>query len=166
MAVLELYLIRHGLAAERGDEYPDDSKRPLTSKGVARVRREARALNALGVTFDAIVTSPLVRSRQTAEALSAGLHGRPAIVTSDALAPAGTTGAVIQEIAKHARKSRVALVGHEPNLGELAGRLIGSRAGIPFKKGAICRIDFDVLPPKGVGELRWFLPPRVLRRIG
>jgi phosphohistidine phosphatase len=166
MAVLELYLVRHGIAAARGDEYPDDSKRPLTGKGIARLRREAKALTALDVTFDAILTSPLTRTRQTAEAISASLQGRPQVITTDALAPAGTVTSVIQEIAKHARKGRLALVGHEPNLGELAGRLIGARAAVPFKKGAICRIDFEVLPPKGLGELRWFLPPRVLRRIG
>ena len=49
----------------------------------------------------------------------------------------------MQEIAKHSRKARIALVGHEPNIGELAARLIGARSPIEFKKGAICRIDFD-----------------------
>ena len=48
MATLELYLIRHGVAAERGEEYPDDSKRPLTSGGISRLRKEAKALDALG----------------------------------------------------------------------------------------------------------------------
>ena len=66
----ELYLIRHGLAAERGDNYPDDTKRPLTSRGIQRMKREARALNALDVSFDVILTSPLVRTRQTAEAVA------------------------------------------------------------------------------------------------
>jgi phosphohistidine phosphatase SixA len=56
-------------------------------------------------------------------------------------------------------------VGHEPNLGELAARLIGARAAMPFKKGGICRIDFEVLPPKGVGQLRWFVTPKMLRLI-
>ena len=93
------------------------------------------------------------------------LNGKPQVVTSDSLAPAGTPAAVMQELARHARKARIALVGHEPNLGELAARLIGARSAIQFKKGAICRIDFDVLPPKGLGQLQWFLPPRVLRKI-
>ena len=61
------------------------------------------------------------------------------------------------------RKGRIALVGHEPNIGELAARLIGARAPLEFKKGGICRIDFDVFPPKGTGQLRWFVPPRMLR---
>jgi hypothetical protein len=64
MPILELYIFRHGIAAERGDEYPDDSKRPLTGQGITRLRKEAKALDALGVGFDQIVTSPLVRTRQ------------------------------------------------------------------------------------------------------
>lgn len=165
MAVLELYLIRHGIAAERGEEYPDDSKRPLTARGIARLREEAKALNALAVTFDAIITSPLVRTRQTADVIAEALADKPPVTTSDALAPAGTPAAVIQEIGRHARLARLALVGHEPNMGELAAQLIGARSALEFKKGAICRIDFEILPPRGLGQLRWFLPPKVLRKI-
>lgn len=167
MAVLELYLIRHGIAAERGDEYPDDSKRPLTNQGISRLRKEAKALAELGVEFDQILTSPLVRTRQTADILGESMKSKPPVTNSDALAPAGTPAAVIQDLAKIAKKgSRVALVGHEPNMGELAARLIGARSPMEFKKGAICRIDFDVLPPKGLGQLQWFVPPRMLRKLG
>ena len=166
MATLELYLIRHGIAAERGDEYPDDSKRPLTSQGISRLRKEARALDALGIALDQIITSPLVRTRQTADILAESIKSKPPVATSDALAPAGTPAGVIQDLAKHAKKGRIALVGHEPNLGELAARLIGARAPLGFKKGAICRIDFEVLPPKGLGQLQWFLTPRMLRKLG
>jgi phosphohistidine phosphatase len=165
MAVLELYLIRHGIAAERGEDYPDDSKRPLTSAGMSKLRQEAKALNALDVGFNVIITSPLVRTKQTAEIIAGTLKEKPQVVTSDALAPAGTPAAVVQELARHAKQARIALVGHEPNLGELAGRLIGAKSPIEFKKGAICRIDFEVLPPKGYGQLRWFIPPRVLRSL-
>lgn len=165
VATLELYLIRHGVAAERGDEYPDDSKRPLTSAGISRLRKEAKALDAIGIGFDHIITSPLVRTKQTAEVFAELLKSKPSMSQSDALAPAGTTSAVIQELGKHAKKGRVALVGHEPNIGELASRLIGARAPMEFKKGAICCIEFDVLPPKGIGQLRWFVTPRMLRQI-
>jgi phosphohistidine phosphatase len=163
MATLELYLIRHGVAEERGDKYPDDSKRPLTAQGMSRLRKEARALDRLGVTFDQILTSPLVRTRQTADVFAEVIKGKPPVATVDALTPAGTAAAVIQELSKYARKGRIALVGHEPNMGELAARLIGARAPLEFKKGAVCRIDFETLPPKGVGHLVWLLPPKVLR---
>jgi phosphohistidine phosphatase len=165
MATLELYLIRHGVAADRGEEFPDDSKRPLTSSGIARLRKEAKALDALGVGFDHIITSPLVRTRQTADVFVEMLKSKPSLSMSDALAPAGAPTAVVQELGKHMRKARIALVGHEPNIGELAARLIGARTPIEFKKGAICRIDFEVFPPKGVGQLRWFITPRMLREI-
>ncbi|HXG53803.1 MAG TPA: phosphohistidine phosphatase SixA [Vicinamibacterales bacterium] len=164
MATLELYLIRHGIAAERGPDYPDDSKRPLTSAGIARLRKQAKALAELDVDFDQIISSPLVRTKQTADVFSQGLPSKPGVVTADALAPAGTPTGVFQELARHMRKGKIALVGHEPNLGELAARLIGSRTPIEFKKGAICRIDFEVFPPKGTGALRWFITPRLLRK--
>lgn len=165
MATLELYLIRHGIAAARGDDYPDDSKRPLTGNGITRLKREAKALEALGVAFDQIIASPLTRTKQTADILAESMKSKPPIATIDALAPAGTPSAVVQELAKYSRKASIALVGHEPNLGELAAKLIGARLPIEFKKGAICRIDFEVLPPKGVGRLRWFMPPKVLRKL-
>lgn len=166
MAVLELYLIRHGIAAERGEDYPDDSKRPLTSAGIARLRKEAKALSLLDVELDVIISSPLARARQTADTLAHALPSHPDVLLSDALAPAGTPAALFQELARHMKKARIALVGHEPNLGELAARMIGARAPLAFKKGGICRIDFDVYPPKGVGQLRWFVTPKMLRKIG
>jgi phosphohistidine phosphatase len=166
VATLELYLIRHGVAAERGEDFPDDSKRPLTNGGISRLRKEAKALDAIGVAIDHIITSPLVRTKQTADIFAESLKSKPSVSQSDALAPAGTSTAVVQELAKHMRKGRIALVGHEPNIGELAGRLIGARMPLEFKKGAICRIDFEVFPPKGIGQLRWFVTPRMLREIG
>lgn len=162
----ELYLIRHGLAAERGDNYPDDTKRPLTNEGVQKLRREAKALIALDLTFDVILTSPLVRTRQTAEIIGAAFRNAPPVVNMPSLVPGGTHNAIIEELTKQHRRHRIALVGHEPGLGELAGRLIGLRKPLEFKKGAICRIDVTALPPTGPGRLRWFLTPRILRRIG
>ena len=58
MAMLELYLIRHGVAEERGKDWPDDSKRPLTPEGISRLRKSARGLNAIGAGFDQIVIKP------------------------------------------------------------------------------------------------------------
>jgi phosphohistidine phosphatase len=160
---IELYLVRHGLAAARGEAWPDDSKRPLTHKGMARLRREARALGKVGVSFDQVLSSPLVRARQTAEILADGCSSRPPLTLAEALSPSGTVAQVFEELGKHSRRRRIALVGHEPNIGELAAKLIGARAPLEFKKGAICRIDVDTLPPARPGRLRWFLAPKMLR---
>ena len=158
----ELYLIRHGVAEERGDAWPDDAKRPLTEEGMARMRKAARGLSRLDVVFDIVLASPLVRARQTAEIVAGGLAPRPSLVNIDALAPGAGYAALITELEKHARKPRIALVGHEPDIGELGARLVGSRRSIEFKKGAICRIDIDEIPPNGPGQLRWFLTPKIL----
>jgi phosphohistidine phosphatase len=161
----ELYLIRHGVAEDRGAAWPDDTKRPLTSDGMSRMRKATRGLARLGVALDVILTSPLVRARQTADVVAAGLEPHPPIVTTDALAPGASYAAIVAELEKLTRRTRVALVGHEPGVGELAARLIGSRHPIELKKGAVCRIDLDEIPPGGPGDLRWMLTPKVLRAL-
>lgn len=160
----ELYLIRHGLAEERGDAWPDDAKRPLTDDGMSRMRRAARGLVKLGVTFDAVLTSPFVRTRQTAEIVANAYDERPPIVAVESLAPGGSIQSVLADLERQARRSRVAVVGHEPGIGELAARLAGARYPIEFKKGAVCRIDVKTFPA-GPGRLRWFMTSKILRSI-
>ena len=161
----ELYLIRHGIAEERGESWPDDSKRPLTAEGTSRLRKSARGLVRLGVAFEVILTSPFVRARQTADVVASVYDPRPHIVTAESLAPGGAYHALITELEKQARRTRIALVGHEPGIGELAARLAGSRHAIEFKKGAVCRIDVEAIPPTGPGTLRWFITPRIMRSL-
>ena len=161
----ELYLVRHGLAEERSDKWPDDGKRPLTADGMARMKKSARGLDRAGVTFDVILSSPLVRARQTAEILSAEMDGHPPVVNCETLAPGGAFAALVTDLEKHAKKTRIALVGHEPAMGELAARLMGSRRAIEFKKGAIARIDVEQFPPSGAGDLRWLVTSKFLRAI-
>jgi len=161
----ELYLIRHAVAEERGEAWPDDAKRPLSDAGASRMRKAARGLARLGVTFDVILTSPLVRTRQTAEIVAAAFDIRPPIVAVESLTPDGSPPDLFADLEKQTRRRRIALVGHEPGIGELAARLAGSRHSIAFKKGAVCRIDVDALPPSSPGTLRWFLTTRILRSV-
>jgi phosphohistidine phosphatase len=162
----ELYLIRHGVAEERGEAWPDDAKRPLSEDGIARLRKSGRGLIRLGVELDVVLTSPLVRTRQTADIVAGAFETRPPIVAVESLAPGGGYAAVIADLEKQSRRSRIALIGHEPGIGEIAAKLIGSRHVVEFKKGAVCRIDLDTLPPGGAGVLRWFATPKMLRLAG
>ncbi len=165
-ATVELYLVRHAIAAERGPKYADDRLRPLTPDGVRRFKESVRGLNSVRVTLDLILTSPLERAQQTAALLAAGLETRVPVEVLDALAPGGKPAAILETIARVSRKHRrLALVGHEPDLGDLAARLLGSRGSVEFRKGAVCAIDVDGATPRGPGTLRWHLPPRVLRRL-
>jgi phosphohistidine phosphatase len=161
----EIYLIRHGIAEERGEAWPDDTKRPLTEEGMARLRKGARGLGRLGVVFDVMLTSPLVRARQTAEVIASAFEPRPPVVAVDSLALDGTYQSVLADLERHAKRTRIALVGHEPSIGELAARLTGSRHALSFKKGAVCLIDVETIPPAGPATLRWFVTPRILREL-
>ena len=159
----ELYLVRHAIAAERGEDWPDDDKRPLTQRGVARFKEAVQGFNKLDDGIDEIFTSPLVRARQTAELLAAGLPGKASIKVLDALAPGHSPSSVMAQLARNARRRRIALVGHEPSLGELAAHLIGAGRALPFKKGGICRIDVESLTSRRPGALTWFVQPKLLR---
>lgn len=161
----ELYLIRHGVAEERGDAWPDDARRPLSDEGMSLMKKNARGLARLGVTLDVVLTSPLVRARQTAEIVAAAFDTRPPIVVIESLSTNGSPQAVITDLEAHARRGHIALVGHEPGIGELAAKLAGSRRAFEFKKGAVCRIDVESLPPAGAGTLKWFLTPKILKEL-
>jgi phosphohistidine phosphatase len=165
-AIIELYLVRHAIAAERGPKYPDDRLRPLTPEGAKRFKETVRGLAAYGVELDLILTSPLTRADETAALLSAGFKKRVPVQVLEALAPGGKFGAVAEAVGRHAKRHRrLALVGHEPDLGELAARFLGARGHVEFRKGAVCAIDVDGAMPAGPGTLRWLLPPKVLRRL-
>lgn len=163
---VQLYLIRHAIAHERGEAWPDDRLRPLTEAGAARMAKQARGLAAVGVTFDAILTSPLVRTRQTADILAEAFPAAPRIVDVPALEPGRSAKEAAAALREFTRRTSLALVGHEPGLGELAAWLIGLRGPIEFKKGSALLIEVALLPPpSGSGELRWFLTPRILRKL-
>jgi phosphohistidine phosphatase len=166
MPQIELYLVRHAIAAERGQEWPDDNKRPLTERGISRFKDGIAGLRWLDVTVDEVITSPLVRAKQTADLLAAGLAGKPVVRVLDALAPGHSPAAVMTQLAKLARRTRIALVAHEPGLGELAAHLIGASRPLPFRKGGVCRIDVESLTTKRAGSLTWFVTPKMLRELG
>src|SRR5262245_32597368 len=143
-----LYLIRHAIAEERGPGAEgDDFNRVLTPEGVRKMRRHVKALHKLGAIPGEIWSSPLVRARQTAEILSAGLGGSASVRLVNALRPNQSPGDVLAQLGRSGHDS-VALVGHEPLMGELAAQLLASRRTdvIEFKKGsAAC---FEVEEPR------------------
>ncbi len=160
-----LYIVRHAIAGERGPEFPDDTRRPLTEDGISRFRKAVAGLVDLGVEIDLVLTSPLVRARQTADLLSKGLSGHPPIAETGALSPGASHKALTTELGRHRRRTAIALVGHEPHLGEMAARLLGVPGRLDFRKGGVCRIDVEQLPPSGPGRLQWFAPPKILVRL-
>lgn len=163
---VELYLVRHAIAAERGPEWPDDARRPLTERGIQRFREEVAGLRTLDVAIQEVISSPLVRAKQTADLLAAGLDGKPVVRILKALEPGHSPTTVISQLAKLARRSKIAIVGHEPDLGELAAHLVGASRPLPFRKGSVCRIDLESFTSRHAGSLIWFVTPKMLRQLG
>jgi phosphohistidine phosphatase len=166
MPPCELYIVRHAIAAERGDEWPDDDKRPLTEKGIVRFKDGLAGLARLDVTLDEIFTSPLVRAKQTADLLAAGVPGKATVKLLPALSPGASPDEVLGHLARAAKRRRIALVGHEPGLGELVAYLLGAKRPPEFRKGGVCRIDLQSLTEERAGSLIWFVTPKMLRQIG
>lgn len=164
---MQLYIMRHAIAALREKWNGPDGDRPLTRDGRARMRRAARGLRRLGVRFDVIMASPLVRAIQTAEIVAQEFKHRAPVEICPALAPGLHPESLFHFIGAFPGARRVLLVGHEPDLGNLVLHLIGGAHAdrLPMRKGAVIRVDLDGTPPAGPGTLVWALTPRILRAL-
>ena len=161
-----LYLVRHGIAVDRTDpKCPPDPERPLTARGVQKTRAAALGLRELGAKPDAILTSPYVRAAQTAEIFAEALSFPPEkIRVSEFLKPGDNPAETIREIAR-LRAKEVACFGHAPHLDMLIAHLSGARTAFTElkKAGAAC---LEQASSQGRWELRWILPPKMLRELG
>lgn len=157
--VTELLLLRHAHAGDSSTWVGDDEVRPLTEKGRRQSERVGRLLAAAGYVPDAVLTSPFARARETAEILADVLgvraHVEPRLGEPLDLA---TLDAILDDAGA---PRRPVLVGHDPDFSELASELVG--APIPMRKGTLARIDVERPLEPGSGDLRWLLPPDLLR---
>jgi phosphohistidine phosphatase len=157
---MEIYFLRHGDAGAAEGWKGSDTERPLSKEGAARMEREAAAIAQLRPTLNAILTSPLVRARQTAEIVAKKLHLAKMLVLDERLAP-GFGPAALKEILEERRAfPGLMIVGHEPDFSRVISACIGGGA-VECKKGSLIRVDMDDLSSL-TGILVWLLPPRVL----
>jgi phosphohistidine phosphatase len=162
---MELYILRHAIAVDRGTPgYADDSLRPLTAEGRKKMRRIAKGMKALQLRFDLILSSPFLRAKETAEIAAEVLQARRKLKFSEDLAVTGDPKALIESL-PHSCK-QVLLVGHEPYLSNLVGRLISGTSSVclKFKKGGLCKLTADHLKFGRCAELEWLLTPSQLAR--
>lgn len=161
---MKLYVLRHADAGDRGDpRYPDDASRPISAKGVKRTRQLANWLRLRGASFDAILSSPLVRARQTAEIVARSLDLQKKLRLTNHLAPDGTFVdliAQIESLRPHAES--VLIVGHEPYLSGLISLLCtgGSSLQLDLKKGGLCRMELEAIKAGRCATLEWLLTSR------
>lgn len=160
---MNLLLIRHGPAGERAawtrTGHPD-AERPLTVEGREAVRLATPGVVSLVPRLDVLATSPLVRAYQTAEIVSQGYTDMP-ITVVDALAQGSDRIPLLEWIREHRPGLTIALVGHNPDLEQLAAWLLAVRQHgfVRLRKGGAMLISFDITPTPGGGILQWLMRP-------
>ncbi|MGD1019140.1 MAG: phosphohistidine phosphatase SixA [Verrucomicrobiia bacterium] len=160
---MKLYLLRHGSAADMASS---DAERELTREGEEEAQIVGSALAELGVKPSHILSSPLVRARQTAEIAAQALKVRGAVESLDELANGTPTQALLRALNPYSSEDEILLVGHMPSLAEHLAALIGSKSpqGLALGKACIACVGLDELRP-GRGQLRWLLRQKQLRCI-
>lgn len=165
---MNLYLLRHGIAVAQTDpSVGDDRERPLSHKGIKRMRKAAQGLLRLALPFDVVLTSPLLRARQTAEIVVDTLGKGLLLAEVSGLAPDRNVAHLMSELAHYQDRQHLLLVGHEPLLGELAAYLLdrnhSGHLTLELKKGSLCHIEIASSASDAPGKLRFLLTPKQLR---
>jgi phosphohistidine phosphatase len=158
---MQIYLLRHGIAEEVAAS-GKDADRSLTPEGRKRLAAVLKRAAAAGVEPSLVLSSPLVRARQTAEMAAKALNYAREIVLTAVLEPDGTPQLVWDELRTHRGETQVLLAGHEPLFSQMGAYLLNTPAlEIDFKKGSLLRVDCESLGPQPRGVLKWFLTPRL-----
>jgi phosphohistidine phosphatase len=157
---MDLFLMRHGVA-ESPDRYGDDGQRPLTAQGRHDQSRVARVLLPLLEPLDHLISSPLVRARQTADIVADTLQFDGQIEETTILASDCTLGAVLDLLQRYSAAVRILCVGHEPHMSRLSAVFLDGdgRSAIAFQPGSVMGLTFNGHPLPGQGRLSVFLRP-------
>lgn len=159
-----LYFLRHASAGERILNPKKDEKRALDPLGLEQCGYVGRALTALDVHVEVIVSSPLKRAAQTASLVGNEMGYEGKILFHDGLRPGASFADFRHLLGTYARHETIMVVGHNPNLSEFTGRCIsenGCEAVVDLKKGAVARVEIG----RKAGVLNWCMTPKILRAL-
>jgi phosphohistidine phosphatase len=157
---MQLWLVRHAVAAEQGEFDGPDAERPLTAKGRRRFREFCDWLADQTTLPKTILSSPLIRAAQTAAILAkfSGLK-KTDVISTDLLSPGVDVEQLVQFVRSQTAEC-VALVGHEPDMSRILAEFVDGGA-FRFGKGFVAAVEFDSAPEIGAGRLCWFVGPKL-----
>jgi phosphohistidine phosphatase len=159
-----IYFLRHANAGEPFANPKKDEKRALDKDGMEQCGLVGRTLAAMDVQVDAIISSPLKRSAQTASLVGNELSYEGKLQFEDSLRPGASYADFRKMLERYARHEAIMVVGHNPNLSEFLGRAIseaGCEAGTELKKGAVAKVEMG----RNSATLQWCITPKLLRTI-
>ena len=160
--MLELYMIRHGLAGKKIEDETTDDERPLNKKGKEKMKDIAKGLKELKISFDMILTSPLLRSKESAEIVNAYCSETKEVTVTDLLVPDAPYNNLIKFLNKFKDVKKVAIVGHEPFLSGFASYCLSKNKSplMNLKKGGILMLEIDNVIKPGRCILSWLMEPK------
>lgn len=162
---MNLYLFRHSLAVPLGEKsIATDEERFLSKDGRTLAARAGRGMRALELEFDAILHSPLVRARETAEIVADQLDARKRLRVCDALRPGMKASALVKHIEQQIRGDTVLAVGHQPDLGQCVSQLVFGLKDREFSLPECTLVKIDCRPD--MARLRLLLTGETLATIG
>lgn len=154
---MNIFLIRHG-NAESITTALSDYNRKLTQNGEAVLKNAVRNWKKIIPSFDYIISSPLIRAKQTAEIIAVEYNLMDKLRTDEKIAGGSTTEDLI-DLANSLNGENIAFVGHEPDLSNHLSKFISaSGAFISFKKGTIAKISFSNRVMISRGVLDFIIP--------
>jgi len=161
---MDLYLLRHAIAVQRGlTHYPNDD-RPLTEEGIRKMKKGAQGIAKLAGSFDIILSSPLVRAYETARITAEAVKHGKKIVRCKQLLPEASLSDFMSLLQEYREHKSVLVVGHEPNMSQIVSALLGSpHSVVEFKKGALCKIKISGVSSVKYGTLIYHVTPKQLR---
>lgn len=151
---MRLYVVRHAEAVERGGDLREED-RWLTPAGREVFRKNVRVLVRGGNAIDLIATSPFARAVQTADILAEAIGFAGELIVSRDLAPGFDRDGLARLLATRGPMKRLAVVGHEPDLGLLVASLLGLKEAVSLKKGVVVALTIDPTDAAAPARLRW-----------
>lgn len=159
--MLELCIIRHGLAGATQEDENMDQERPLKKKGKKKMKDIAKGLKDLKVSFDVVLTSPLLRAKESAEIVNEYCGMDKKVMITDLLKPNSSYQKLSKFLNELKESKTVAIVGHEPFLTGFASYCLSSKS--PFlnlKKGGVLMLEIDKEIKPGKCMLSWLMEPK------
>ena len=159
-----VYFLRHANAGTHLVNPKKDEKRGLDKEGIEQCGYVGRALAALDVQVETVISSPLKRATQTAALVGNEMGHEGKLQIDPSLRPQATFAEFRKLLDKYAQQEAIMVVGHNPNLSEFLARIVseaGCEASLELRKGAVAKVELR----RTSGSLQWVLTPKVLRAL-
>lgn len=160
---MDIYLLRHASAGEPKLNPARDDERKLDKEGIEQSHSVGRALSALNVRLDAVISSPLPRASQTAKIVAEEIGHKSKVLSEAALRPGATYADFRELLHRHSGEDAIMVVGHNPSMTEFLNKLLMGESApdaIELKKAAIAKVEKD---GRKQAILKWCLPAKLMR---